>query len=66
MHHSILPPLDGAYEWKSPKEQYTWNPAKSRNQKLFRSIIRLGTHSISAEEQSNWLSLSHVPLDRIR
>jgi hypothetical protein len=66
LHHSIVPPLDGAYEWNSPKEQYTWKPAKSRNQKLFRSIIRLGTHSISPEQQSNWQLLSHFPLDRIR
>jgi len=44
-HSYLVPPLDSMHEW---------NSAKSRNQPLFRSIIKLGTYNKPANQQSNW------------
>ena len=53
IYSSIVPPLDGMHEWKS---------AKSRNQPLFRSIMKLGTYNKPANQQSNWPILNYSTL----
>jgi len=49
-----MPPIDGAFYWNSNKRDYDWRTANSRNQTLFRIMLKLGTNNKPALQQSNW------------